>query len=181
VAVAWFIFVGYWIFSAIKAKKNITERRFFTGGRLPALIFIVVFLLSKIFNYFGIHLARPVISPVLDGVGIVLTVLGIAFAIWARVYLGRNWGMPMGIQEGAELVTTGPYTYVRNPIYTGVIFAVVGTTFVIGLLWLLVPYGLAGIYFVYSAKQEEKLMMQQFPNQYPEYKKRTKMFIPFIL
>lgn len=40
---------------------------------------------------------------------------GIMLAVWARVHLGRNWGMPMSQKADAELVTSGPYRFVRHP------------------------------------------------------------------
>ncbi len=85
----------------------------------------------------------------------------------------------MSVKENPELVTTGPYAHVRHPIYTGVIFAMLGSCLAAGWIWLLwfiviVPY------FIYSATQEEKLLAKTFPEAYPAYKKRTKMLIPFV-
>jgi protein-S-isoprenylcysteine O-methyltransferase Ste14 len=45
--------------------------------------------------------------------------LGLGFAIWARVHIGRNWGTPMTQKDEPELVTSGPYHLVRHPIYSG--------------------------------------------------------------
>src|SRR6185503_8446049 len=106
-------------------------------------------------------------------------VVGITFAIWARYTLGRNWGMPMSVKEKPELVTSGPYALVRHPIYTGVLLALLGSTFVVGLWWLII-FAVGTIYFLYSAAREEALMMKEFPNEYPAYKARTKMLIPLI-
>ena len=63
-------------------------------------------------------------------------VLGLALAVWARVYLGRNWGMPMSRRADPELVTTGPYRRVRHPIYSGLILAMAGTAIAVSLYWL---------------------------------------------
>ncbi len=87
--------------------------------------------------------------------------------------------MPMSVQENAELATTGPYAYIRNPIYSGMLLAMLGSMLVAGLSWL-IPFIFFAIYFIYSAKAEEKLMLAQFPDTYPAYKKRTKMLIPFV-
>jgi protein-S-isoprenylcysteine O-methyltransferase Ste14 len=113
-------------------------------------------------------------------IGVALCAFGIGLAIWARAHLGRNWGMPMARMESPELVTSGPYAFVRHPIYTGMLTAMLGSTFGESPLWL-VPLVLFGIYFVYSARNEEKLMLEQFPEQYPEYMSRTKMLVPFVL
>jgi protein-S-isoprenylcysteine O-methyltransferase len=85
----------------------------------------------------------------------------------------------MSLKTGHELVTTGPYRLVRHPIYAGILTAVLGSTLVAGGFWL-VLFLVAAPFFVYSAKTEERLMMQQFPETYPDYKKRTYALIPFV-
>jgi protein-S-isoprenylcysteine O-methyltransferase Ste14 len=68
---------------------------------------------------------------------------------------------------------------VRHPIYTGVLLAMIGSAFVTGPLWgIVLAFGAA--YFLYSALQEEKQMLMEFPDAYPAYKARTKMLIPFV-
>lgn len=87
--------------------------------------------------------------------------------------------MPMTLKEGHELVTTGPYRYVRHPIYTGMFLAILGSALITGRVFLLILAGMA-IYCIYSARTEERLMLEQFPEQYAQYKRRTKAIIPFI-
>jgi protein-S-isoprenylcysteine O-methyltransferase Ste14 len=77
-----------------------------------------------------------------------------------------------------ELVTTGPYKSIRHPIYSGIILAMIGTTIAVSLYWL-VAVAFTGAYFVYSAIAEERFMAGRFPGSYPEYKRSTKMLIPF--
>ena len=85
------------------------------------------------------HAAPSDISrPVLAWIGLALFLAGLAVAIWARVHLGRNWGMPMSEKADAELVTTGPYRWIRNPIYSGLILAMIGTALAVSAEWLLV-------------------------------------------
>lgn len=79
-----------------------------------------------------------------------------------------------------ELVTTGPYRLVRHPIYSGILVANVGTAMALSWCWL-AAFGLAAIYFVYSATVEEKFLTDQFPEAYPVYKRSTKMLIPYLL
>jgi protein-S-isoprenylcysteine O-methyltransferase Ste14 len=119
------------------------------------------------------------VPPALGFASVALAAFGIGFAVWARTYLGRNWGMPRSIKENPELVTTGPYAYVRHPIYTGVLLALLGSVLMSGLPWLIVFVVACG-YFIYSAYQEEGVMLRTFPESYPPYKARTKMLIPFI-
>jgi protein-S-isoprenylcysteine O-methyltransferase Ste14 len=66
-------------------------------------------------------------SLALDAAGLAVTVLGVVFAIWLRVTLGRNWSSVPQVKEQHDLVVKGPYRIVRHPIYTGLILAVAGT------------------------------------------------------
>ena len=119
-------------------------------------------------------------SPVLEVVGTILFVSGLGVAVWARVHLGRNWGMPMTQKADPELVTSGPYHLVRHPIYSGILLAMLGTALATNLDWLIV-FGILGAYFVYSATVEERLLAATFSTTYPSYREHTKMLIPFVL
>jgi protein-S-isoprenylcysteine O-methyltransferase Ste14 len=96
------------------------------------------------------------------------------------VHIGRNWGTPMTQKNEPELVTSGPYRLVRHPIYSGIILAGIGTA--LGLSWFwLIAVVLAGVYFIYSATVEERYLTEQFPDEYPAYKRSTKMLVPYLL
>jgi protein-S-isoprenylcysteine O-methyltransferase Ste14 len=95
--------------------------------------------------------------------------------------LGRNWSSTVVIKVGHELVQRGPYRYVRHPIYTGMILMFAANVILAGrvggiLGLLLFAYG-----FVIKLLREERLMMQQFPSSYPEYMKRTKRLVPYVI
>src|SRR5271155_3923738 len=70
----------------------------------------------------------------IDELGLALTGLGLAFAVWARIYLGANWSGSVQVKVGHELMRGGPYGWVRHPIYTGLLTAMVGTGLVRGQL-----------------------------------------------
>lgn len=89
--------------------------------------------------------------------------------------------MPMSVREGSELVTTGPYAFVRHPIYTGILFAVLGTAIVRWNLWSAVVFPIVFLYFVYAARSEERSLTGRFSTEYPDYMKRTKMLVPFLI
>ena len=184
IAAFWLIFIVYWAAMAVGAKKNIGARFWSReiGLRVGAIVLVLLALRLPVFRQ-ALRNAlayAPSSSALMGAVGVVLCALGIGLAIWARACLGRNWGMPMSRKENPELVTTGPYAYVRHPIYTGMLIAMLGSAIGESPFWSL-PLVLFGIYFVYSARREEKLMMEQFPEQYRAYMKRTKMLVPFIL
>lgn len=66
-------------------------------------------------------------QPGAGGRCLAIWVLGLGLAVWARIYLGRNWGMPTSTKEDPELVTSGPYRTIRHPIYTGILLAMIGS------------------------------------------------------
>ncbi len=143
-------------------------------------IVIIILHVPVLKNFFvRVMKEQAYVSPAIKDFGILLTVTGMSLAVWARVFLGKNWGFPRTLKQGHELVTSGPYTLVRHPIYAGMLVALFGSALVVGIIWLF-PFVVLGVYFVHSAKVEEKLLTRQFPDQYPNYMKRTKMLIPFL-
>jgi protein-S-isoprenylcysteine O-methyltransferase Ste14 len=142
------------------------------------VLILLVLLLLRLRVLRGAHAFTHNAS--LEGIGLALFALGLGLAVWARIYLGRNWGMPMTRKDEPELVTSGPYRKVRHPIYSGIILAMVGTAVGVSLYWL-VAVAILGGYFLYSAVIEERNMVSTFPDSYPEYKSSTKMLIPYVL
>lgn len=177
IGVLWLAFWTYWLVSASTAKKTLRTNALWIGiaARL-AIVFLVVWLL----RHHNLRIQVPASDPLVAAAGLLACVAGLTLAVWARVYLGRNWGMPMSQKEEPELVTSGPYAYIRHPIYSGVLIAIVGTAVTDGSWWL-IAFFIAGVYFLFSAKREEQIMTDAFPSQYPDYKRRTKMLIPFVL
>ncbi len=118
-------------------------------------------------------------NPVLSSFGVILCSAGMAVLVRARRHLGRNWSQAVSAKVGHELVTSGPYRYVRHPMYSGGFLACIGSAIVCGgaFIFLLV---ILGAIFFRRVGAEDELMEQQFPNEYPDYKKRTKALIPFV-
>ncbi len=168
----WGAFALYWVIAAFGAKRSSRRR---TAGP-PGVLILVAFVLLRVFrtNSLVVH------SVPLEVVGLILLVAGLGLAVWARIYLGSNWGMPMAQKAEPELVTTGPYRFVRHPIYSGILLGIVGTALASNLYWL-IGLLLVGAYFIYSATVEERIMTSAFPDVYPGYKEHTKMLIPFVL
>jgi protein-S-isoprenylcysteine O-methyltransferase Ste14 len=174
-AVGWAVFWTYWLVAAFSVKRG----RFGWSRelRIRAVIVVLAILLLR----FGAFQNNDLNSdPWRAGLGLVLFAVGLGFAIWARIHIGRNWGAPMSRKDDPELVTGGPYQLVRHPIYAGVLVAAVGTAVALSWPWL-IAVALAGIYFVYSATIEERNLTEQFPDSYPVYRRSTKMLVPFIL
>lgn len=177
----WSVLVVYWLISARGAKRNVRGIPWWRGAgiRVALLVILALILCRPGFRQFLVSRRIIPVDPAIAGAGIALCAAGIALSIWARRHLGRNWGMPMSLKEGHELVITGPYRVVRHPIYTGILTAMLGSTATGSPLWPIL-FVLFGGYFLYSATVEERLMLRQFPTRYPAYRRRTKMLIPFV-
>jgi protein-S-isoprenylcysteine O-methyltransferase Ste14 len=182
VTIGWLLFFGYWWISAIGVKKNVRGRSWGreVGVRLLVIAAIIVVARRPGSQEFLRKQTPPAIGSTQGAAGLIVCYAGFAFAVWARRHLGRNWGMPMTFKQGHEMVTTGPYRYVRHPIYTGMMLAILGSAVVAGWPWLVVFLAMV-VYCVYSARTEERLMLEHFSEPYAEYKKRTKAFIPFVV
>lgn len=178
----WALFAAYWAISAIGVKRNIGGRDRWRGAGLRLGLVLLVLLAARSPSVRdALWAAQLSMAQLHLGVaGVALCALGMGLAIWARMYLGRNWGMPMSRKEDPELVMAGPYAFARHPIYGGVLLAMLGSAIGGSVFWLL-PLVLFGAYFIYSARGEERLMLAQFPQQYAAYMQRTKMLLPFVL
>ena len=174
IAVCWVAFWIYWVAAAIGVKAGHTRWTRFAGVRVGVILVILLLLRVKALK--GYTTSN---DPWALGIGLALFLFGLGLAVSARIYLGRNWGTPMSQKVDPDLVTTGPYRSIRHPIYSGIILAMIGTAIAVTLYWL-VAVAVLGAYFVYSAFTEERYMVGLFPNSYPEYKRSTKMLVPFI-
>jgi protein-S-isoprenylcysteine O-methyltransferase Ste14 len=173
IGLAWIVFWAYWLASASTSKESVS------GGwrtRLTGVGAIGVFLIAGVLRdgSLAVH------SVIVASIGALLFACGIALAVWARVHLGGNWGMPTSQRADPDLVTSGPYRFVRHPIYSGLLMAMLGTALVNNLLGLIVVAVLIA-YFYYCGIVEEHNLATAFPAAYPEYKSRTKMLVPFLL
>jgi protein-S-isoprenylcysteine O-methyltransferase len=117
---------------------------------------------------------------VLRVAGLALTVAGCLFAIWARMKLGGNWSGIATVKAGHELVVTGPYAVARHPIYTGMMVAVLGTALEVGEWRCILAMGVILLALMVKMSQEERLMVETFPEAYPRYRQRVKALIPGI-
>jgi protein-S-isoprenylcysteine O-methyltransferase Ste14 len=175
ILVAWIAFWIYWLAASVRVKAGQARWRSFAGSRVAILLIVLLLVRARVLKE---HTVTS--DPWLEGIGLAIFVSGLAVAVWARIYLGQNWGTPMSQKVDPELVTTGPYRSIRHPIYLGLILAMVGTALAVSWYWL-IAVALLGAYFIYSATREERYMTGVFPDAYPAYKSHTKMLIPFVL
>jgi protein-S-isoprenylcysteine O-methyltransferase Ste14 len=171
-----------WLIGALTAKRSV-ERQSLNSRLLQSLLVIAAFFLLFSHRWPNWLPRRflPQSEPAFLWLGLALTALGISFAIWARLWIGRNWSGTITIKEHHELVQTGPYALVRHPIYSGLLLAFLGTAIVFGEFRGLIGLPLVAFGFALKMKMEESFMVQQFGNTYLEYKRRVKALVPFVV
>jgi protein-S-isoprenylcysteine O-methyltransferase Ste14 len=116
----------------------------------------------------------------IDIAGTLFTIIGVAFAIWARQSLEHNWSGEVAITEGQQFMRSGPYAIVRHPIYAGMLLALLGTMLVASTIGSLLGFVLAIFSLWQKAYIEEQLLMVEFGEPYAEYQREVKFLIPFI-
>jgi len=171
----WIAFWGYWIYMAIKTRQP-SQNRSSHGIGVRLTIVLVLFV---ILNHTPSRWSHQIQNHFLQILGLILFTVGVIIAVWARIYLSGSWGFPGYQRDKTELIMTGPYKFIRHPIYTGIITAMIGTAIALAL-YLLIVCLISASYFIWNAMSEEKYLVNKFPNVYPGYLKKTKMLIPFI-
>jgi protein-S-isoprenylcysteine O-methyltransferase Ste14 len=179
-SIAWLILMLYWLFASMKTKMTIRKE---TSSSRIIHVLMLMLAFALIYNdRLAIGFLRFGLIPKTNGVswlGLFINVTGIAFAILARSWLGTNWSAIVTIKRDHQLIQNGPYAITRHPIYTGLLFGIVGSAIILGE-WR----GFIGvILFVIAIRRkmavEENFMESTF-EEYKKYKRRTKRLIPFI-
>ena len=112
-------------------------------------------------------------------VGVML--LGLALTWWARIELGRLWSSAITRKEEHRLVDTGPYAFVRHPIYTGIIIALLATAATEATMLAYLGAVLITIGLWVKARAEERFLSAELgPESYESYRRRVPMLVPFL-
>ena len=125
---------------------------------------------------------RPVYPPAawVGWTGFVLCVVGLAFAVWARVQIGRFWSGTVALKAEHALIRGGPYAMTRHPIYSGLLLALLGTAITrdTQAAFLGLPFLFAGLFV--KSKQEERLLLDRFGPEYEKYRTEVPALIPRV-
>jgi len=188
--VSFVLTVREWL-AAVQKGQAVTLLPARKGGKLPlltqvALLIVGIALCFPLFYYGWVPLISISTNTarILDIIGLVIYLAGLGFTLWARRTLGKYWGLSTSINvkllDEHQIVQNGPYAFVRHPMYFG------AWTFMFGLLLLYPTWTililLVSMLAAFSgrARREEIALAERFGNAWTEYKKRTKLIIPFI-
>ena len=176
---SWLVFVLTW---------NVFDRPATTVATLPARrerlhslvisLGLVLLVLAPATLVKGRMWVNP---PLLDGTMLLVMAAGIAWCWWARRHLGRLWSAAVMRQEAHRVVDTGPYRFVRHPIYTGFIVMYVGMAIISTSVLAFVAVPLIALGLWLKARVEEQFLIEELgPVAYEAYKARTPMLAPRI-
>ena len=157
------------------AKEERSDRSFWTI--LPG--FLVVFFAPPLeWIYLQAVLPRNLWMQI---AGLLLILAAMALRVWVRSHLRGLYSGHVEVQVGHSLIQSGPYGFVRHPGYSGFLLLALGLACgysswigLVALIALLLP-GLA-----YRMKVEERLLIEQFGEEYRVYKLKTRLIIPLI-
>jgi protein-S-isoprenylcysteine O-methyltransferase Ste14 len=176
----WLAWLLSWVIAALGAKT--TQRRESLGSRLshvvPLLIGVALIVWPRVpWEWLSLPLLPH--RPLTYAVGLALVMLGLAFTVWARLHLGRNWSGTVTLKERHELIRSGPYAYVRHPIYTGLLVALLGSAVACGELRAMIGLGVVAGAFIRKLRIEERFMRGIFPGRYQRYCAEVPALVPF--
>lgn len=181
VSLCWLAFLAFWVVAARQTKRTIERPRGQLVYRIPFWISLfLLFVSGRSLRRTG--LSRPVLvhTPAVAAAGLLVTVAGLGLALWSRTALGRNWSGDVTFKDEHTLVRTGPYRFVRHPIYTGMLAMFIGTAIAAGTLGAVLAFPFALLSILIKAPQEEALMQRHFPDDYAVYKATTGALIPRV-
>jgi protein-S-isoprenylcysteine O-methyltransferase Ste14 len=179
----WVIWFAYWVFSArhrVRDTPDAPLKRESAGGRLLYQLLMTAGFLLMFWRVrlpdLGIRLWPD--TPAMLVLGLTIQAVGLMFAVWARRVLGKNWSARVAIGAEQFLVFGGPYRFVRHPIYSGLVFALLGSLLVIGTGQAVLGFVLIVVSILIKIRREEAALREHFGQAYEEYARRVPGLIP---
>jgi len=177
--IPWYIFVAYWVITSLRVKPaKVAER---PADRLATLVLMTLAFVLLFRPWLSIGPLRSRFIPSdnwISWIGIAFTSFGVLLAIWARYCLGQYWSAQVTLKQGHQLIRSGPYRFIRHPIYTGMLLGATGTALGVGE-WRGV-LAVVLIYLAHSRKamREESLLASEFGEEYESYRRSTGFLLP---
>ncbi len=110
--------------------------------------------------------------------GIVMAVVPLFFLVWVHRHLDRQWSIVLELQEDHKLITTGPYRYVRHPMYLGIFAYTIGLMMISSDVLVIMFFAFSIWVNYMRIPREEQMLIQRFGDEYLEYMKRSGRLLP---
>jgi protein-S-isoprenylcysteine O-methyltransferase Ste14 len=177
-SVCWGAFLLTWLVGAALSASRGPEERLqtpFTSLLLP--VFFGVFLLNAVIPWHEWTLLQ-IHAHWVRLLGAAILGASTAFTLWARFALGTMWSASPTVKERHQLHTAGPYAITRHPIYTGILGMALGSAMVANFGPWALPFPILLVGLVAKMRLEERLMLAEFPDEYPAYQRRVPQLVP---
>jgi protein-S-isoprenylcysteine O-methyltransferase Ste14 len=172
--IIWIVFSIYWEIAAKSAARDKSgESSASRGLHLFVVNAALLLLFVPVPGLNGRYLPA-VLSPL----GLAIQSCGVLLAVWARRHLGRNWSGRVTLKVDHELVRTGPYRFVRHPIYTALLAMYAGTAVVSGEWHALVGFVLVPLAYWRKIRIEEANLAGAFGASWDDYRSSTPALVP---
>ncbi|RWH31510.1 isoprenylcysteine carboxylmethyltransferase family protein [Mesorhizobium sp.] len=180
IAALWLAWVVSWVLAAAWADPAQKRADFKAEARYRVLWLAGTFLLfAPAHGYVGrLRLWTPTLAE--GWICVALIAIGIAFAWWARLHLGRLWSGTVTAKADHRVVDSGPYRLVRHPIYTGLLVSILATMAAKGTVWGVAGAALLLVGIVLKARLEESFLRGELGPAYDDYARRVPMLVPFV-
>jgi protein-S-isoprenylcysteine O-methyltransferase Ste14 len=177
--VLWIAFFAYWAYaSRNSAPTQSSESVGSTYRHQGALGVALLLLYLPVPGLKGWFIPEQFQFAVV--IGGMVQVLGLLLAVWARRHLGRNWAAEVRIGVDHELVRTGPYRWIRHPIYTAMLTMFLGTAIASSQYHALLGVAILFVAYIRKTRLEEEILSRTFPTDYDAYRRATWRFVPPI-
>jgi protein-S-isoprenylcysteine O-methyltransferase Ste14 len=178
----WLAWGLYWLIAAADVKTTArSESAASQAAHLVPVVIAGILLASRRLPmpFLYAQFIEPTRATFFLGAGIVAG--GLAFAIWARVILGRNWSGTVTLKQDHELIRNGPYRWVRHPIYTGLLLGFLGTAIALGQWRGVFAFPIVLMALWRKLRHEERWLGEIFGVDYAKYRSEVAALIPFVL
>lgn len=175
-AIVWTALGLYW--GAPNEGPQSGEFKWYRLLRLVILasVFALLFWKATAVGFLGKHIVPDI--RVLGWIGFFAAILGMFVTSWSRIALGRYWSDKVILQNEHQLIRTGPYSYMRHPLYSGVLLAVLGTALVLGEIRGLLSFTILLLNYAIKAKREERILAERFGAEFNTHVARTGFLLP---
>lgn len=174
----WIAWIAYWEFASFGNKP--VARRESPASRashiVPLLLGSVLIAAPRPLSWLAVGVLP--VGFTTYWLGVAMTAAGLGFAVWARLHLGSNWSGTVTLKEDHQLICTGPYRYVRHPIYTGLLLALLGGAVARGDIQGFIGFAICVGALIRKLRLEERWMYEQFGTPYSLYVARTSALLP---
>jgi len=171
----WVVFSLYW---EVAAKSAAPAQRSESKSSRAVHVFLVNAALIFVFAPIrGLGRLVPA-STLIMCLGLALETIGLFIAIWARRHLGRNWSGAVSIKVEHQLIRSGPYRWLRHPIYTGLLAMYIGPALLTGEWLALIGVAMAVFAYWRKIRLEESALDTAFGADYDTYRQQTWALVP---